>query len=118
MDDQAEAIGSALDYASAALGALVLVTVAIDVRTPVRAIGALVFVLFAPGWALVRTFSAPATPLVMAGAVALSISVTLLVGQGLVLWGQWQWFTGTMVLTALTILAGAVNIVRFRRQPA
>lgn len=118
MDERAQDIGTALDYFSAALAALILVTVAFDVRTPVRAIGALVFVLFAPGWVVVRAFSAPPTVLVMAGAVALSISVTILVGQGLVLWGDWQWFTGVMVLTSVTLAAGAINILRTRRQPA
>ena len=77
--------GMVADVACVLLSALAFICIALDSDTWVRAPAMLAFVLFVPGWTLVRRYGAPATLVVCLGAIGLSIGSMLLLGELLVI---------------------------------
>lgn len=84
--------GLVLDLAAGVTALLLIASVTVASSWVLRPVVALVFALFVPGWAMVRAFGARAELLSLVVAVALSITCMILIGQGLVLFGNWKWF--------------------------
>jgi len=109
--------GAVADVACVLLSALAFVCILTDSHTWVRAPAMLVFVLFVPGWTVLRMYRAPATLLVYLSAIGLSIGSMLLLGEILVLYGNWKWFALGLALTGGCYVIGIRTVWRGLHTP-
>ena len=72
----------------------------------------LVFSLFVPGWTILRRFGAPASLLGYIGAIGLSVGLLILLGEALVLFGNWKWFPLGLALSAGCCAVGTASVIR------
>ena len=97
------------------LAAVALTTelvVLLSVTGPLRLVVGLLFVLAAPGWAVLRLMKLPMDPTALAAtAVAISISIDILITMALFYAGWWS------VELATSILAGAILLLIFVDAP-
>jgi uncharacterized membrane protein YhaH (DUF805 family) len=110
--------GIVTDVACVLLSALAFVCILTDSDTWVRAPAMLVFVLLVPGWTALRMYGAPASLLVYLGAIGLSIGSMLLLGELLVLYGDWKWFALGLALTGGCAVIGSRTVARGLRTPS
>ena len=84
---------------------LLLACVVLPPRTPLRVAGAFVFMLFCPGAAIARHWPSPDRLERLVVILVLSVSLTVLVAEGVVLAGAWSQGLALAVLAAITSLA-------------
>lgn len=106
------ALGRALDVVALVLALSLGFCVVADLDPPGRPVLALITLISAPGWALVRAFGAPAGPLSGLGAVGLSVALTITTGQLCVTLLDWAWRPTVAVLLGLTAALSAARIIR------
>ncbi|MFL6181360.1 MAG: hypothetical protein ACJ73J_03560, partial [Actinomycetes bacterium] len=114
---EAVADGTLADLTCVVLSLIAFMCIATDTDLWLRPPVMLVFVLFVPGWTLLRMFGGPASLLGFVGAMGLSIGSMLLLGEALVLFGDWKWFPLGLALTAACYLIGARTMLRQVRTP-
>jgi uncharacterized membrane protein YhaH (DUF805 family) len=106
------ASGVVVDLACVLLTLVSFSFIASDAQTGLRAPLVLVFALFVPGWTILRAFGAPASLLVYAAAVGASFGLLIILGEALVLFGDWKWYPVGLAVTAGICALGAVSTVR------
>ncbi len=84
---------------------LLLACVLLSPRTPMRVAGAFVFVLFCPGAAVARHWPSPDRLERLVVILVVSVSLTVLVAEGVVLAGAQSQSLALAVLAAITSLA-------------
>jgi uncharacterized membrane protein YhaH (DUF805 family) len=104
--------GLLVDLTCVVLAFLSLAFIVSDADTWLRAPLVLVFALFVPGWTILRAFGMPGSLFAYVGAVGISISLIIVLGESLVLFGDWKWFPVGVVLTGGTCAIGAVSALR------
>jgi len=109
--------GSLVDLACVVVSLVAFMCLATDTDIWLRPPAMLLFVLFVPGWTLLRMFDAPASMLGYVGAIGLSLGAMVLLGEALVLFGDWKWFPLGLALTAGCYLIGARTTLRQIRAP-
>jgi hypothetical protein len=109
-------IALALDAVALVVSAALVVVLASGEHFLLRPTIALVFVLFVPGWTIIRAFGAPATWLSVIGSIALSLSVTMILGECLVLFGDWKWFPLGMILGAACAYRNVISVRAYAHQ--
>ena len=85
-----------------ALSVVLLALILLDVGGPLRVLLVVAFGVVAPGWAIVACFPPMRTSLEWSTAVALSLSVSVLLGTAMLGLGAWQPTLGFLALVALT----------------
>jgi len=104
--------GTVADLTCALLSLVAFACIATDTHMWFRAPVMLLFVLFVPGWTLLRMFGAPASMLGYVAAIGLSTACLMLLGEALVLFGSWKWFPLGLTLTAVCWVIGARTTLR------
>ncbi|OLT10041.1 hypothetical protein BJF78_29390 [Pseudonocardia sp. CNS-139] len=94
------------------LAVAVAVLVLLDVRSPVRVAFVLVFVLTAPGWALLDWQGLARGWLGAALAVATSVSLATVVATAQLYAGVWSPTATVLVLALVTVAASALSLRR------
>lgn len=89
-----------VDVVCLTLTAIVWVGLALDAGGAVRTVASALFVSFVPGWTIVRLAGARVGALVLVTAAALSVSLTVLLGQVLVTRLAWRWDVAAVGLCA------------------
>ena len=92
--------GTLVDLTCVVISLVAFMCIATDTDVWLRPPVMLLFVLFVPGWTLLRLFGAPSSLLGFVGAIGLSVGSLMLLGEALVLWGDWKWFPLGLALTA------------------
>jgi hypothetical protein len=105
-----EAAGWVLDGLAAAAAAATGLLMVVGVDHGLRVVAAAVLFAFGFGWAVVRAFGAPASSLAALGAVALSISATMLLGEVAVTLLGWAWRVPAVAMCGGTLLGIAVTL--------
>jgi len=106
----------ALDVLTVAACLSVIVAISFEVSGVARVVAALVLVMFAPGWAAVRTGGARLSILTIACAIGLSLGVTMIFSTVLVTWLDWQW-RPLAVFLAIASGVGIAAVPRMAGQP-
>jgi hypothetical protein len=101
----------------AATEAVIVILVYGDVRSPVRVVAVLLFLLICPGMAWIRLLqlSEPLTELMLA--IALSIAIDGALPGAMVYAGRWSAAAALAAVLALTLAGGAVETVCVVRKP-
>lgn len=101
-----------LDVSVFVMAATLAVLLATGAHPSFRPALALMFFVVAPGWAVVRAFRAPASPVTLLGAVGLSVSIFLITGQILAS-TVWIWRPTVLGIALFTgVLLVGVNVRR------
>lgn len=98
-----------IDYAALAVIAVLAASVALGIEGPIRAVLALIFVTFIPGWAVLTNWNSAAKSSVLALSVLLSIAISTAVATTslwLHLWNPLGIFSITASVSAIAILYG------------
>jgi hypothetical protein len=97
--------------------AVIVILVYGDVRSPVRVVAVLLFLLICPGMAWIRLLQLyePVTEVMLA--IALSIAIDAALPGVLVYAGAWSLAAALAAVLVLTLAGGAVEIVRVLREP-
>jgi hypothetical protein len=97
--------------------AVIAVLVYSDVRSPVRVVAVLLFLLICPGMAWVRLLRLyePVTEVMLS--IALSVAIDAALPGALVYAAAWSTGAALAAVLALTLAGGAVEIVRLVRKP-
>ncbi|WP_435159161.1 hypothetical protein [Amycolatopsis sacchari] len=93
---------------------LTVLFVVTGLTSPVRTLLVLVFVTTAPGWALISYVNVRHVSVTWISAVGLSLALTLVVAQMLVLTHAWHPEAAVVVLAVLTSALLAHHVVRSR----
>ncbi|OXM67530.1 MULTISPECIES: hypothetical protein [Amycolatopsis] len=104
-------------YTAYGLLAVCLVTIVLvwsGVDFVLRPLAVLVFVLTAPGWALISYVNVRHLSVTWVSAVGISLAITLIVAQVLVLTRFWHPEAAVVVLAAVTALPLAHHVLRSR----
>ncbi|MEP7115796.1 MAG: hypothetical protein ABI862_21205 [Ilumatobacteraceae bacterium] len=99
--------GVFVDLAATLLALVSFALIAVDAGTWLRTPVVLVFALFVPGWTILRAFGCPVSVFGFIGAIGLSIGLMMLLGECLVLFGDWKWFPAGLALTGGCFAVGA-----------
>ncbi|MDP9074632.1 MAG: hypothetical protein M3N98_10750 [Actinomycetota bacterium] len=100
----------AIDVAALACATVVAGFVLADATSIVRAAAALAFYLVVPGWAILRGLRARPCGLTLMGAVALSLSLTLIAGEVLVTRFGFPWRGATVAACGLCAMVLIVDL--------
>jgi len=109
--------GTVSDLACVVLSLTAFLCIATDTDVWLRPPALLLFVLFVPGWTLLRTYGGPASLLGYVGAIGLSTGTMLLLGEALLLF-DWKWFPAGLAVTAGCGVIGARTILRRAPEPS
>jgi hypothetical protein len=102
--------GTLVDAACVILALVSLALIGADSGWWIRPPIVLVFTLFVPGWTILRLFGGPASVLAYISGIGLSVGLMMLLGECLVLFGDWKWFPVGLALTAGCCAVGTVSI--------
>jgi len=109
--------GTLVDLTSVILSFVALALIGSDADSWLRAPVVLIFALFVPGWTILRAFGGPASLFGYIGAVGLSVGLLILLGESLVLFGDWKWFPLGLALSAGCCVVGTASVLRQFRTP-
>jgi len=109
--------GTILDATCALLSLVAFYFIAVDSHWWLLPPVMLLFVLFVPGWTLLRMFDAPATLLAFVGAIAVSVGSIMLLGEIVVGLSGWKWFPFGLALTAACFVIGTRNTLARLQMP-
>lgn len=110
--------GILVDLSCIVLALAALVLIGTDSNSPLRAPVVLIFILFVPGWTILRRCGATASVLTYVSGMALSVVLMILMGESLVLFGNWKWFPVGLALTAACSTIGATSMIHRYRMAA
>ena len=94
--------------------ALTVVLIAVGVVTPLRTVLVLVFLTTAPGWSLISYVNVRHVSVTGISAVGLSVSVGIVVAQGMVLAHAWHPEAAVIALAIATAALLGHHVVRSR----
>jgi hypothetical protein len=102
--------GTLVDCACVIVALVSLALVSSDSHWWIRPPVVLVFAVFVPGWTILRMFGGPASGFAYIGAIGLSVGLLIILGESLVLFGDWNWFLVGLALMAGCTAVGTVSM--------